>query len=55
MRLWNMARLRRESLSTKDSGGEPCDMKDRECKVEDVDKSAVVHFAGTGIGLPVIM
>ena len=50
-----MAKLRRESLSTKDYGGEPCDMKDRECEVEEVDESAVVRFARGGIGPPVIM
>ena len=30
-------------------------MKDRECEVEEVDESAVVRFAGGGVGPPVIM
>ena len=34
---------------------EPCDMKNHECEVEEVDESAVVRFAGEGIGPPVIM
>ena len=32
--------------------GKPCDMKDHEFKVEEVDESAVVRFAGKCIGPP---
>ena len=34
--------------------GEPCNMKDRECEVEEVDDSAVVRFAGEALVPPVI-
>ena len=50
-----MVRLRRDSLSTKDSEGRALrhevekDVTDRECEVEEIDESAVVRFAGGGI------